>query len=113
MLISVLALDAISKMVESCPNVEEVHIGWPYPSNILMAFDAVDVDSLNDLSRLKKLKSLTLSGFDLYDGTFLRSLFGQCRHLESLRLYSDQVTEQFHRDLCHHLPLARNLRDLR
>ena len=55
--------DAISKLTDVCPNLEELHVGNLYGNNILFSQEPV-ADNFHRFSTLKHLKTLTLSGFE-------------------------------------------------
>ncbi len=108
-------LEFLSKLIEVCPNIQELHIGRLYRRNILLSDGPVDAAVMAQIARLERLKKLTLSGLEFTDGVFLQSIFSRCQQLRSLHVFAEVADTQmnFHRDLCMYLPLATELRDVR
>jgi len=124
-----LCLGIIEKLVESCPNLEELH----FTSGRSTSIKPWTEDALAGLA-FKRLTLLNVDGFDMDNGSFLSSvllsntnlflrlffiliyyhkLWKNCPQLQILRLRGKFEKEVFLRNLVCELPLAQNLRELR
>lgn len=62
-----LFVEVVDQFMDSCPNIESLHIG-DYCGSGSVSSDGVDFLSA---IRFSRLTSLSLSGFDLFDGAFV------------------------------------------
>ena len=65
-------------MVDACPNVNDFHIGYSNRSAFDPWTSALGVDFLSVI-KFQRLKNLSLSAFDLFDGAFFETVILELR----------------------------------
>ena len=82
--------EVVDQFMDSCPNIEALHIG-DYCGSGSVSSDGVDFLSA---IRFSRLTSLSLSGFDLFDGSFVPLVRLKLKHQPSL-LYIIRINYSF------------------